>query len=1492
MKKHTAGRLVVTLATVMGLLLAPVAQAASLYWDSNGDTAGAGDTPTGTWGSSAFWNATAAGDVTTPTAVITTAGDDLFFSAGTDAVNPYTISLNSATQNGRLVTFEDGTVTLSTGTLSLGNKGGITVSSSTVSGATISSGLTLSGSQTFNVAASRTLALDTGTFTRNAGSTLNVLSTGTITSTMTGLDSASMVNGIIGPWASFGSGASTKYATIDGGNNIVGLTGTAAATAANVTSVAGTFNYDVAAAGTLGAGANINTLRYTGAAGTIAGGLTTRGIMNVGGGALVFSGTVTGSGELVVNTANGNIQFNAANAAGSYGLIKDGPGRLTTANSDTTFSGTVTVNGGVLQYGDSLARLTSGNITLNGGVMEQRWNAGITTTQGSGTGQIRILGGESGFSQNGATGYTVNIGAITWGSATFNPSKFVLQTAVSQNGSSVTMASASTFNLGGATRTILVNSGAVSNASATIAGAISNGGLIKEGAGLLVLNAANNYAGGTTISAGTLRFDTRSSMPASGTVTVADGATLGVTVAGSGTTWGSGTGVAGIAGLTSTANSGEGYGGQTGALVNFNGNSFLNLNVTSPVTELSAIGDGSATSIGIIKTGASSLTLGGTHTYSGGTTLIAGTLAVGATAVPSTGTIRLNGGTIQSSDANARTFSNALTIGGDFTVGGTGSLTFSNTGASALGATRTITVTTSGVNATFAQAFSGSTFGITKAGAGTLTLTGANTFTGTTTINAGTIVLNNDGDVTGSAVTFGASNTGLAVTGGSGVTSIWNAGGGNIATGNGAYSNIQMLINGAGTAGSARVTNVGTLIWGRTATGSTLSLTNGGQMNVNGEIRIGNPYYSEAGGANVTIGGGTATSTFSGDGGDDFYIGYGERTGSKDNVVTVSANGLLTNIRDMYVGHINNGQNNDNPTTNNKLLVPGGTASMRGLSLGYIQTDTKDATANVVAVTGGGQLSTSGTCYIGRANNATSTSNTNMVTIAGTGSSWNAGAQTIYVGHTANATATSKDNILTVSSNGVLSNVSSLIVGFGTGTETGNKVVLNGGSITATTVTVNAGNSLEIGADGGSLSGNITYNGSAFIISSTVPVSLAGNISGSGGITQSGSGTTTLSGSSNYSGGTTINAGMVHFTRLAAMPASGAVTVTGATLGINVGGAGEWTTGTSGNGTVGGLLAGLGGQSGGTVSYSGNVTLALDTTNAVSDQTYAGVIGNVGTTLGLTKLGTGTLILNQENTYTGTTIINAGTLALGENDVFADTMPLSIGNATLDAATFTDTADTLDVTGTATINLGAGAALAFADSNAIDWTGGTLALTGTLVPGVSLRFGTTSGGLTSTQLALISLSGWRNFSLDSNGYLTAVEAVPPTVLNVTSAKPDGTYNRGEVIDVTVQFSEPVYVTGTPRLTLETGETDRNADYISGSETDTLSFRYTVQLGDLSPDLDYTATGALTLNGGTIRDAAENDATLTLPAPGAAGSLGANKALVIFAGTNPSVFRFR
>jgi Ca2+-binding RTX toxin-like protein len=120
------------------------------------------------------------------------------------------------------------------------------------------------------------------------------------------------------------------------------------------------------------------------------------------------------------------------------------------------------------------------------------------------------------------------------------------------------------------------------------------------------------------------------------------------------------------------------------------------------------------------------------------------------------------------------------------------------------------------------------------------------------------------------------------------------------------------------------------------------------------------------------------------------------------------------------------------------------------------------------------------------------------------------------------------------------------------------------------------------------------------------------------------------------------------------------------------------------------------------------------------------------------------------------------------------------------------------------------------------------------------------------------------------------------VLGVSSTTTNGSYGTAGVIILTLRFSEAVVVNtsgGSPTLLLETGTVDRDATF-SGAAGNTLTFSYTVQAGDSSPDLDLRSINALQLNGATIRDSAGNNAVLTLAAPGSPASLAARKALVI------------
>ncbi|MDB4158078.1 BspA family leucine-rich repeat surface protein [bacterium] len=137
-----------------------------------------------------------------------------------------------------------------------------------------------------------------------------------------------------------------------------------------------------------------------------------------------------------------------------------------------------------------------------------------------------------------------------------------------------------------------------------------------------------------------------------------------------------------------------------------------------------------------------------------------------------------------------------------------------------------------------------------------------------------------------------------------------------------------------------------------------------------------------------------------------------------------------------------------------------------------------------------------------------------------------------------------------------------------------------------------------------------------------------------------------------------------------------------------------------------------------------------------------------------------------------------------------------------------------------------------------------------------------------------------NNNIAASQFNWTFDSVAPTVTNVTSTKTDGSYTIDEVIPVAVTFSEVVNVIETPTLTLETGSSDVVVNYSSGTGSNTLIFNYTVAAGHNSIDLDYVDTSALALNLGTIKDAATNNATLTLVSPGNANSLGANKTLVI------------
>ena len=108
------------------------------------------------------------------------------------------------------------------------------------------------------------------------------------------------------------------------------------------------------------------------------------------------------------------------------------------------------------------------------------------------------------------------------------------------------------------------------------------------------------------------------------------------------------------------------------------------------------------------------------------------------------------------------------------------------------------------------------------------------------------------------------------------------------------------------------------------------------------------------------------------------------------------------------------------------------------------------------------------------------------------------------------------------------------------------------------------------------------------------------------------------------------------------------------------------------------------------------------------------------------------------------------------------------------------------------------------------------------------------------------------------------DTTAPTVsrVEITSLPgPDVTYAAGEVIELTVTFSETVEVTGTPQLRLRVGSRTRTAGYLRGTDTAALVFGYEVVEGDEDTDGVSMEANSLTRNVGTIRDEARNNAEL-------------------------------
>ncbi|OCI50674.1 AIDA autotransporter [Salmonella enterica subsp. enterica serovar Infantis] len=287
-----------------------------------------------------------------------------------------------------------------------------------------------------------------------------------------------------------------------------------------------------------------------------------------------------------------------------------------------------------------------------------------------------------------------------------------------------------------------------------------SGSLVKTGTGELTLSGDNTYSGGTTISDGTLTADHADSLGTgavanSGVLQVGEGA-LAHTLSGSGSLVKTGTGkltLGGdnsysggttITGGTLTADHADSLG--TGAIAN---SGVFKVGEGELKNTLSGSGS-------LVKTGTGELTLSGDNSYSGGTTIIGGTLtadhadSLGTGAVANSGVLQVGEGelenTLSGSGSLVKTGTGELTLSGDNTYSGGTTITGGTLMADHADSLGTGAIANSGVlqvgEGELENMLSGSG-SLVKTGTGELTLSGDNSYSGATTITDGTLIAAN-----------------------------------------------------------------------------------------------------------------------------------------------------------------------------------------------------------------------------------------------------------------------------------------------------------------------------------------------------------------------------------------------------------------------------------------------------------------------------------------------------------------------------------------------------------------------------------------------------------------------------------------------------------------------------------------------------------------------------------------------------------------------------
>ncbi len=969
-------------------------------------------------------------------------------------------------------------------------------------------------------------------------------------------------------------------------------------------------------------------------------------------------------------------------------VTKAGTGLLLLTGNNTV-TGTLTINAGTVQIGSpDVNSGTTGTMPFSSVVN----NGLLIFNRSDALSYANAISGSGGLTQAGA-GTTTLTGTNSY-TGTTTISAGVLQVGAGSTTGSLT-----------GTSSILNNASLVFNRSDSLvlSAPISGSGVLtKSGAGSLTLSATNTYSGGSTISGGTLLFRNTASLPASGSINVAAGATLAVT-AGS------------AAGLFTADNITSLLGRVTGSVFMDTG-SFFGIEVLSDSFTLNT--DINSSIQGFSKTGAGTLVLRGNNSYNGATVLAGGVLdvgTIGSSTLPNGGLFFSNNAVLQGNGTFTRAFSgNAATSGtnqltgtsggfaakgGQLTInfGGSGNSVTLNTSAARFGtnfifgspdadsrvlvvnpfslgtASRTFTVN-SGLGGDFVE-FSGvisssnATDGITKAGPGLLVFSANNTITGATTISAGTLQLGAGGTNGSIGNTTGITNNAVLAINRSNAFAITSP------------------INGTGLVRQIG-TGITTLQGLNTYTGGTV-VNSGGLVFSSPDAMPDSGSTTVAAGAMLAFRVGSTPDTFSATdlnaalagtlaGGVVFATGaeFGIDTSAGDFSFSTAFAGLGLGL----------GKVGANQLTLTGAANTGGTATTR-LTGGVLDVGPM---ADGLLPTGGlffsGDAVLQGSGTFTRTFSGTASAGTNQLTGTTGGFAARGGMLTLNFGGAAaslqmstgqsrfgvnfvfgSPTADSRVVVVNPINLNQLNRTFTVLSGLGgdaaelqgviSGTEADDGIIKAGPGLLILSATntytgatvINAG-TLQLG-NGGSfgaiLNTSSVTNNATLSFNRSNNTSLPAPISGTGLVNQLGTGVTTLSGSNTYSGGTNVNSGTLVFQTSASRPATGQVNVAaGATLGLGVGGGELSFTEANLDALFAGTLAGV----------VNDVTSRVGIDTTPGNFTYSSSIPS--TTRGLQKLGSNTLTLTGTNAYTGNTQINAGILRLGS----AGAIPGGISN--------------------------------------------------------------------------------------------------------------------------------------------------------------------------------------------------------------------------------------